>query len=110
MKNKARKFQNRQGDLWFEEVDSVPATAKKQKAAGARIILAHGEVTGHHHSVDADAADWWKEDNGDQYIFAPVKTLVEHQEHGAVVLPANKTILVRRQREYSPEAIRQVED
>lgn len=110
MKNKTSKFQARQGDIFFETVESVPASAKKQPRQKDRIILAHGEVTGHHHSIDSDPADWWKEDNGDQFVTVKTEVPVKHQEHGPVVLPSKKTIRVRRQREYSPEAIRNVAD
>jgi hypothetical protein len=98
----------RQGDVLIERVEKIPTGLAKQKPDG-RIILAHGEVTGHHHSVDADAADWWKEGNGDHYLDVRSVTEVVHQEHGAISLAPGK-YRVRRQREYSPEAIRNVAD
>ena len=98
----------RQGDVLIERVARIPADAKKQKAKG-RIILAHGEATGHHHSVDIDAADWWKRDNGTQFLEVEEAAAVEHQEHGTITLPPGK-YRVSRQREYSPEAIRNVAD
>jgi hypothetical protein len=98
----------RQGDVLLVRVASIPANAVKQKPENGRIILAHGEVTGHHHSVDIDAADWWK--NGeDQFIDVKSPTELLHQEHGAVALERGKYRVVR-QREYSPEAIRRILD
>jgi hypothetical protein len=43
--------QYRQGDVLIERVSKIPSSAKKQKS-GPRVILALGEVTGHHHSFD----------------------------------------------------------
>lgn len=110
MRTKTRHY--RQGDVLIERVETIPSNAVKQKVAG-RIILAHGEVTGHHHSIevdDADPADWWKSaDGSEQFVCLSKAGQVVHQEHGAVDLaPGNYR--VRRQREYSPEAIRNVAD
>jgi hypothetical protein len=99
----------RQGDVLIQQVARIPSAAARQKPKG-RIILALGEATGHHHSVDIEAADWWKGDNGDQFLEVKSRgASVEHQEHAALELPPGK-YLVRRQREYTPEAIRNVQD
>lgn len=56
MKNK----HYRQGDVLIERIDSIPAEATRQRKS-CKIILAHGEVTGHHHCLEvSDPADWWK--------------------------------------------------
>lgn len=98
----------RQGDVLIERISKIPKSAKQQTPEG-RIILAHGEATGHHHSIDAEAADWWKEDGGDQFIDVKTQSSVVHQEHAPIALPPGN-YRVRRQREYSPEAIRNVAD
>jgi hypothetical protein len=104
---KTKRTLYRQGDVLVERVESIPAGAIKQEHSG-KIILAHGEVTGHHHSLQADPADWWK--SGDeQFIEVRKPTELTHQEHAAITLPAGK-YRVTRQREYSPEAIRNVAD
>ncbi|MDE2101282.1 MAG: hypothetical protein KGL39_28810 [Patescibacteria group bacterium] len=97
----------RQGDVLIEAVATIPADAVKQKP-GQRIILALGEATGHHHSLEADAADWWKAGE-EQFLELSAPAEVTHQEHGAIALPAGR-YRVTRQREYSPEAIRNVAD
>ncbi len=98
----------RQGDVLLERVNKIPTGLRLQKASG-RIILAHGEVTGHHHSIDADAADWWKGDGNEQYVEVKMPAEVVHQEHGAIsILPGKYK--VRRQREYAPGTIRNVAD
>lgn len=111
------KIHYRQGDVLIQRIASIPDTAVKQKAKG-RIILAHGEVTGHHHSLAADSADWWKlpaqpgapaGDADEQFLEVKTPAQVTHQEHGPIDLPAG-TYRVLRQREYSPQEIRRVED
>lgn len=106
--NKNKK-QFRQGDVLIERVAAIPSNLAKQKADG-RIILAHGEATGHHHSLDMDVADWWKDEkSGDQFLNVKKSAQVVHQEHGPISLTPGK-YLVRRQKEYSPAAIRNVAD
>lgn len=111
----------RQGDVLIERIAEIPATADKQPQA-ARIILAHGEVTGHHHALEtADPADWWKAGEisttnekptqlaGELFVALPAGGVVTHQEHAEIKLPAGH-YRITRQREYAPEAIRNVED
>ena len=102
-----KKWIARQGDLLIERIESIPNEAKKQKRQ--RIILAHGEATGHHHSVEQiDAADWWKTET-EQFVHVKTATEVVHQEHAPIALPPGK-YQVSRQVEYTPEAIRNVAD
>lgn len=98
----------RQGDVLIERVRSMPANVAKQKPENGRIILAHGEATGHHHSINIDDADWWKSVD-EQFVDVKRPTQVVHQEHAPIdLLPG--TYRIARQREYSPEAIRNVAD
>ena len=99
----------RQGDVLIEAVTDIPNGLAKQNKQ-SRIILAHGEATGHHHSLDMSAADWWKDEkSGDQFIAVKHQTEIVHQEHAPIALtPGNYR--VRRQKEYSPAAIRNVAD
>ncbi len=100
----------RQGDVLIERVPSIPTNVTKAPPENGRIILAHGEATGHHHSIDMRDADWWKGTGVPaQFIEVKKATEVVHQEHGPIALPPGK-YRVRRQREYSPEAIRNVAD
>lgn len=92
----------------LEQINRIDVEATKQTPDG-RIILAHGEATGHHHSIDAEAADWWKTSDGKQFVDVHTATRVIHQEHAPIdLLPG--LYRVHRQREYSPEEIRSVTD
>ncbi|MEI7729724.1 MAG: hypothetical protein WCO56_09125 [Verrucomicrobiota bacterium] len=111
----------RQGDVLIERIAEIPTTAVRQNRS-TRIILAHGEATGHHHALETvDPADWWKEGEistanqkptmltGSLFVSLPVGGVVRHQEHSEIQLPAGN-YRVTRQWEYAPEAIRYVED
>lgn len=120
MKNKQRNHY-RQGDVLIELINEIPAKAVQQKKS-RRIILAHGEVTGHHHVLETrDPADWWKEGEipvtnekpstlaGELFVSLPHGGAVKHQEHSKIELPKGN-YRITRQREYSPERIRNVAD
>lgn len=118
MKNKT---QFRQGDVLIESISKIPNTAIKQKKSSS-IILANGEVTGHHHRLEtSDLSDWWKEGEiaptlekpstleGEIFVTLKSTARVTHDEHSVIELPAGN-YRISRQREYSPEAIRNVAD
>ena len=111
----------RQGDVLIERIAKIPTTAVKQNKS-TRIILAHGEVTGHHHALESvDPVDWWKDGEipatkakprilaGELFVSLAAGGVVTHQEHSEIRLPVGH-YRITRQREYSPEAIRNVED
>ncbi len=111
----------RQGDVLIERIVRIPATAAPQKPS-KRIILAHGEATGHHHALETDdRVGWWKAGEiattnqkpstlaGELFVSLPARGVVTHQEHSAIQLPAG-IYRITRQREYSPKAIRNVAD
>lgn len=116
--------QFRQGDVLIEQVDSLPAKGKKRPPENGRIILAHGEVTGHAHEIadpqlaslseietalrllgDLEGAEKMTQAG----LVIRGDSSVVHQEHATIPLARGKYV-VRRQREYSPEAIRNVAD
>jgi hypothetical protein len=100
--------QYRQGDVLLEAVDQIPSEAR-QETARARIIVAHGEATVHHHSLNASAADWWKTADDQQFIEVKRPANLEHQEHAPITLQPGRYRVVR-QREYTPQQIRPVRD
>lgn len=115
-----------------------PAQVTDLREAG-RIILAHGEVTGHCHEVleapcegtidtEIPAAEFFEEPGtGRRVLFATRKCVLRHDEHGFITLDPEAPTQVRqgdvllnpigkgawevvRQREYAPNAIRNVAD
>lgn len=95
----------RQGDVLLIPVDGIPADAVAETGP---VILAHGEATGHAHQVFTPGAKLLSCPSG-RFLRLPRPSLLKHQEHDAVRLPAGSYRVVR-QREYSPEAIRNVAD
>lgn len=109
--NTTNSGQLRQGDVLLVPIDKIPANAKLQKHKG-RITVALGEATGHHHTIELsekDAADWWKDDQGVQYVEVKTESPIVHQEHSELVLDPGAYKVVT-QREYTPKEIRNVRD
>jgi galactokinase/mevalonate kinase-like predicted kinase len=99
----------RQGDVLLKRVRSIPEEAKQQEFK-ERIVLAYGEVTGHAHAIhDLDNVDVLVTGEGAMYLRIKQAATLQHEEHGAITLPAGNYERVI-QREYSPEAIRNVMD
>lgn len=105
------RFQARQGDVFIERVDAAPGKARPVARDGERVILAAGEVTGHHHAViDRDVELLSVADEADRWLRVGADgATVVHEEHGPIALEPG-IYRVRIQREYSPEAIRNVAD
>lgn len=70
--------QYRQGDVLIERVASLPSNLTKQKPEAGRIILAHGEVTGHAHAFDRKAATKFLTEKGEEFF--EVKGVTIHTE------------------------------
>lgn len=60
--------QYRQGDVMLTRIDALPAKLKKQPASNARVILALGEVSNHHHSFAANQATKLVGEDGSEYF------------------------------------------
>lgn len=113
MKNKAVQFHARQGDVLIERIGALPTNSKKLKREHGRVILAHGEVTGHHHSLIEEHVCLYATDEETGVTFLEVKEAMAeltHQEHDTIVLDAG-VYRVTRQREYvAPDIARNVAD
>lgn len=112
----------RQGDVLIVAIspDDVPRAAVPLKREGGKAILAHGEVTGHHHAIlDPDVDLLTTDDDplvtadeaAELYLLVHGTEPVEltHQEHETIVVDPGAYKVVR-QREYSPERIARVAD
>ena len=96
----------RQGDVWIETYDGAWPEQAEIKKDG---ILAHGEATGHAHRLEDLTAGLLVERDGTLYLRVTAPTRIVHEEHAAISLTPG-TFRVIRQREYTPEAIRNVAD
>lgn len=107
----------RQGDILLVRCDDRAAqnvidgtsNGVVREPENGLLILARGEVTGHHHSVavaDAEVV----QDAEAVYLRIMAPTTLDHQEHASIALEPG-TYRVVRQREYQPgELPRQVAD
>lgn len=108
-----------QGDLMIRRIDSIPSSATTVVAENGNFVVAHSE-TGHHHVI-AERPGVKYYTTGDPMISYlevieatdATETLLEHlrsyDTHETIKIePGNYEI--RRQREYTPEGWRRVED
>lgn len=107
------KMPYRQGDVGLRAIKALPDGAEPVDNAG-RIVLAHGEVTGHAHAVDATKArEFTMRDAGNSVRrFLEVVSggaEVKHEEHAAIPIPPGIYEIVQ-QSEYDPMEVRQVAD
>jgi hypothetical protein len=92
----------RQGDVLLIPIptDDVPTGATDVPLERGRVILAHGEATGHHHSFAAPSGGvQLLEADGERYLTVDQRADLEHQEHDTIPVEPG-TYRVIRQREY----------
>ena len=108
----------RQGDVALRTTKQTPTADAKLITDAGRTILAYGEVTGHAHEVivdappmgdDVPAQQLFEEPDGTRLLVVRGPAMLRHEEHAPLAIPAG-TYQVIRQREYTPEAIRNVAD
>jgi hypothetical protein len=117
----------RQGDvnLYKASVD-VKGLKKQVSKVPGRIVLAYGEVTGHHHSIDVKDATYYEPNDLVQQLFRQQvnvasdavcsgllvvdnPTVLTHQDHGHIEVEPGE-YFVTLHREYTPAAIVRVID
>lgn len=94
----------RQGDILLVFESAQLNLFAKPAPAGGRLVLAHGEKTGHTHSLPAcDAVMDVPADRpaGQEWLYVLRRTELTHQEHDAITLERG-TYRVIRQRQYDP--------
>ena len=105
--------QYRQGDMMLEEINSMPAEAQVVKNRG-RIVLAEGSTKTDAHMLKATEAQE-QAHSGERYFRVKKRTKLEclnnsgESRHDALSIEKGDYRLVL-QREYTPEAIRNVLD
>ena len=97
----------RQGDVLIRAIKSLPTQKAQPRLTG---ILAFGEVTGHAHKVeDLTRAQLLEIENGLFLRVGEDGVRIIHEEHAPITLPPGN-YEVEIQREYTPQAIRNVAD
>lgn len=104
----------RQGDVLIVSTTTIPASATPVPLEGGRIVLAHGEVTGHAHAIaspDAEllATPGATAETADRWLRVRSAVTLAHEEHTPITIPPGEYRVIR-QREYDPELARQVAD
>jgi hypothetical protein len=102
----------RQGDVFIQRIANLPGDSKKLARENGRVVLAHGEATGHHHSLVEKNCALFTSDTEPGVTFLEIQEAIAeltHQEHGSISLEPGIYKIVR-QREYSPDSIRKVQD
>ncbi len=91
----------RQGDVLIQRIRGK-AKGQSVQAEQGRLVLAHGEVTGHTHSVPESVGTLTR-DGDVQYLTIDQLTAVEHEEHAPIPLTPG-VYRVTRQSEYAGPA------
>lgn len=108
-----------QGDVLFQRVDKLPTGVERVKREGKRIVVAHSE-TGHHHAIDDTGVVMYQGPKDPLVAYLVLETAdhatVKHHRdfhtHAPLRLEGGQSAIwkVIRQREYTPEGWRRVED
>ena len=113
-------LQYRQGDVYLAPVSDA-RFAELMKAGNFSeregTTLALGEATGHHHTFKGGDVTVYQEpvpsgtsvNNIGMLVEVKETSVLRHQEHAAITIPSGKYIRTI-QREYTPEAVRNVYD
>jgi len=110
-----------QGDVMIIRVDQIPTNGLREvKREGGKLIVTHSE-TGHHHVIERPKVTMWQDESdplvawlevhGEEAL-PNVAELVHERSfdtHETIEIPVGK-YQVRRQREYTLEGWRQVQD
>jgi hypothetical protein len=103
-----------QGDVYIRRIDKLPNGLVPHNPEKGRVIVAHSE-TGHHHTMLAEHVTAYRSPDSLMDLFLKVKapTALEHHRefdtHEPILFDTGY-FHVRRQREYTPEGWRRVED
>lgn len=102
-----------QGDLLVRRIDALPEGITACAGTQGVHVVAHSE-TGHHHTVTSSGVQYYPVDELLAYLDVQAQEVsLEHHRafdtHEALSIPRG-TYELRRQREYTPEGWRRVED
>ena len=102
----------RQGDVFIVPVGKLPPGLVPVERERGRVVLAHGEVTGHAHAIKDKRAALFRDPKLAaifMHVSGDTPVALDHDEHETIMLPPGDYQVIR-QVEYTPEAIRNVAD
>lgn len=115
MTKKKYDWQGRQGDVLVLHVTGEVTVGQQIAREDGRIVLAHGEATGHAHAIKQKRAKLHEPTDaealhlGAKVLRVEVRAKLEHEEHAPFAIPVGDNLVVRQQ-EYSRAEIRNVAD
>jgi hypothetical protein len=116
MEMQVRTFKNvcAQGDIYIRRIDALPKNAVEVQPEGDHVIVAMSE-TSHHHLMERKHVKAYTLPDSimDLLLVVDEPTVLEHHrsfDTHEPILFEKGTYHVRRQREYTPEGFRKVED
>ena len=107
-KAKGMVAQARQGDVFMFTVSEykrifgkLPEKGEEIQPKNGRLIIAEGEATGHYHSLPASDGKLFAVAGvmGMMILEAARKTVLSHQEHGALPVPSGRIVFARQTEE-----------
>lgn len=100
----------RQGDVLLRPISELPKNLTPVPREHGRVILAHGEVSGHAHALTEKHASLYTDDSGMTVLeIAEAMANLVHDEHATIPLQPGFYKVIR-QREYKAKEIRRVAD
>jgi hypothetical protein len=120
----------RQGDVLLVPVKKIPEDCKEVPLEGGRIVLMHGEVTGHAHAIADHAANWQDAErlaksaiglagrrarllqasNGTRFLEVAETVNLTHEEHTPHAIPPGFYELPIQVEHTADKVVRQVAD
>lgn len=111
----------RQGDVCLVQVARLPADCELVPGQERKIVLAWGEVTGHHHRIEDHLkgptlpgtqakARLWRDRQGNRFLEVEDPVTLRHEEHAAHTLPPGVYGLPRQVEYNTPVDLRRVAD
>jgi hypothetical protein len=97
----------RQGDVLLVRVGGIIGKTVAVPRERGRLVLAHGEATGHAHVITAETASLVTAGQAEEMylmVYGDEPVALTHEEHDAVRLSPGSYRVVR-QREYQPDAL-----
>lgn len=102
---KKQLFTARQGDIWIEEIKTLPKGLKKRK----NTTILYGSQTGHSHFLKSGTV--LEDKKGNIYLNVPRKSQVLHDsDHTPIEIPKGTYIITRQKEHLFGDLIRLVID